>query len=420
MQRGGAELKVWDAKTGTVLLDPTQKKSPGGIRLGERGGSVAFSPDGRRFVTGGRHTDPSTALKVWGTGTGTVLLEMKGKFPVLSVAFSKDGTRIVSGNSGKTATVWDAQTGTPLLELKGHTGSVFSVAFSPDGKRLVTGSGDRTVRVWDARTGTTLAELKGHTGAVTSVSFSADGTRILTASGLLGGEQGQVFVWDARTSKEPPDEEEIAYRRLHMQPSPSRYRAGYLAARAAKDDFAAAFYLKLIPPDVRKGVLEQAEADAFAALSKLAGEHASAGKLEEALRLFIEVLNFNKAKLGPEDPTTIRTAETLGRIYNQTGQFEKAIPLYEGVLKHRKAKFGREHPQTLGAMGMLARAYKDAGRLKEAMAVLEEGAAKAAWMTQDLLDAYALAERTPKSSPCPSSSWRKTRLRGPVTTCWPA
>ena len=49
-----------------------------------------------------------------------------------------------------------------------------------------------------------------------------------------------------------PDDEEIAYRRLHTRPNATRYRAGYLAARAARDDFAAAFYLNLIPPDERK------------------------------------------------------------------------------------------------------------------------------------------------------------------------
>jgi hypothetical protein len=40
-----------------------------------------------------------------------------------------------------------------------------------------------------------------------------------------------------------PDEEEPAYRRLHTQPNVRRYREGYEAGRAAKDDFAARFYL---------------------------------------------------------------------------------------------------------------------------------------------------------------------------------
>ena len=101
---------------------------------------------------------------------------------VTSVAFSPDGTRIVTGSEDQTAKVWDARTGTALLELKGHTGAVTSVSFSPDGTRIVTGSGDRTAKVWDARTGTALLELKGHTGGVTSVSFSPDGTRIVTGS----------------------------------------------------------------------------------------------------------------------------------------------------------------------------------------------------------------------------------------------
>jgi WD40 repeat protein/serine/threonine protein kinase len=390
--RGGAELKLWDATTGTVLLDLTQKEASG-VYPGERGGSVAFSPDGRRFVVGGMHTADSGKVKVYDARTGTVLVEMRGTtLPVLSLTFSPDGTRIVTGNWEKTATVWDAETGTALVELKGHSGNVYSVAFSPDGKRIVTGSGDRTVRVWDARTGTTLAELKGHSDAVTSASFSADGTRLLTASGLVAGQPFQVFVWDARTGKEPPDEEEIAYRRAQMQPNPSRYRSGYLAARAAKDDFAAAFYLNLIPPDQRKAALEQAEADGIAAMSQLAREQESNGKLEEAVRLYTEVLNYNNAKLGPDDPATIQTADTLVRIYYyRMRQVEKAIPLLEDLLKARKAKFGREAPSTLMTMEMLGSAYKGAGRLKEAIALFEVVAAKDARKMRDLLDLYELA-----------------------------
>ena len=198
--RGGAELKVWDAKTGTLLLDLTQPvPDPRGTRFGERGGSVAFSPDGARFVAGGvRNNGVGTKVKVWDARTGEVLVELKGTTDaVLSVAFSEDGKRIATGNYSKTATVWDAETGTALVELKGHTGNVNSVAFRSDGKRIGTGGGDRKGRVWDARTGTTLAELKGHIGAVTSVSFSADGSQILTAGHGTAGKLGEVFVWDA-------------------------------------------------------------------------------------------------------------------------------------------------------------------------------------------------------------------------------
>jgi len=44
--------------------------------------------------------------------------------------------------------VWDAETGTTVLApLEGHTDCVNSVAFSPDGTCVVSGSGDKTIQV---------------------------------------------------------------------------------------------------------------------------------------------------------------------------------------------------------------------------------------------------------------------------------
>ncbi|KAK2731274.1 hypothetical protein FQN57_003536 [Myotisia sp. PD_48] len=53
---------------------------------------------------------------------------------------------------------------------------VMSVAFSPDGSKIVSGSGDNTVRVWEVATGKLLQTLEGHSGSVTSVAFSPDGS----------------------------------------------------------------------------------------------------------------------------------------------------------------------------------------------------------------------------------------------------
>jgi WD40 repeat protein len=56
--------------------------------------------------------------------------------------------------------VWDVSTGSEVKVLKGHTGWVNSVAFSSDGTQIVSGSGDESVRVWDASTGFEVKVLK--------------------------------------------------------------------------------------------------------------------------------------------------------------------------------------------------------------------------------------------------------------------
>ncbi|KIM80637.1 hypothetical protein PILCRDRAFT_822370 [Piloderma croceum F 1598] len=153
--------------------------------------AVAFSGDGTRIVS----SSSDESVRVWDASTGVELKELKGHTNLVnSAGFSSDGTRIVSSSADNSVRVWDASTGVELKELKGHTSSVFSVAFSSDGTRIVSGSNDKSVRVWDALTGVKLKELKGHTSTVVSVAFSSDGTRIVS-----GSSDNSVRVWDAST-----------------------------------------------------------------------------------------------------------------------------------------------------------------------------------------------------------------------------
>jgi WD40 repeat protein len=72
------------------------------------------------------------------------------EYMVHSVAFSLDGTHIVSGSFDDTIRVWDAVMGQQVGEaLRGHEGWVDSVVFSPDGTHIVSGSYDKTIMVWD-------------------------------------------------------------------------------------------------------------------------------------------------------------------------------------------------------------------------------------------------------------------------------
>src|SRR5258708_430325 len=67
---------------------------------------------------------------------------------VTSVAFSPDGTLMVSGSFDKTLKLWRVSDGALLRTFTGHTAEVKSVAFSPDGATVASGSYDQTVKLW--------------------------------------------------------------------------------------------------------------------------------------------------------------------------------------------------------------------------------------------------------------------------------
>jgi WD40 repeat protein len=163
--------KVWEAASGNELLT-----LPGHTALIE---SVAYSPDGQRIATGSR----DQTARVWDASTGKYLFSLTGHSNgVKSVAFSSDGQRIVTGSADQTAKVWEAATGKYLFTLTGHSAGINSVAFSPSGQRIVTGSDDKTAKVWDAVSRKVLFTFEVHTAAVQFVAFSPDGQRIATAS----------------------------------------------------------------------------------------------------------------------------------------------------------------------------------------------------------------------------------------------
>ena len=135
---------------------------------------------------------------------------------VTGVAYSPDGTRIVSSSDDHTLKVWDAATGETLLTLTGHSGLVTSVAYSPDGTRIVSCGqsyndfpkvvGANEIKVWDAATGESLLTLTGHAGDLRCVAYSPDGTSIVsgtTAFGKIDGRSGAVElkVWDAEIGR---------------------------------------------------------------------------------------------------------------------------------------------------------------------------------------------------------------------------
>jgi WD40 repeat protein len=142
---------------------------------------VSFSLDGQRIVSSADNT-----VRIWDATTGEQIgAPLTGHDKVvLSAAFSPDGRRIVSGGEDNTIRVWNAATGEQLgAPITGHQLPVVDVAFSPDGQRFASASIDHTLRVWDAQSGKQIGvPLTGHTDTVSSLAFSPDGEQIVSGS----------------------------------------------------------------------------------------------------------------------------------------------------------------------------------------------------------------------------------------------
>ncbi|KAH0613195.1 uncharacterized protein H6S33_009575 [Morchella sextelata] len=86
-----------------------------------------------------------------GQSMGKALYEHQG--PVLSVHWSKDGTKVVSGGADKAARMYDLTTGSSQ-QVAAHDEPVRCVRMfqAPNaGEMLVTGSWDKTLKYWDLR-----------------------------------------------------------------------------------------------------------------------------------------------------------------------------------------------------------------------------------------------------------------------------
>jgi hypothetical protein len=108
---------------------------------------------------------------------------------VYDVAFSPDGTNVLTGNDDKTARIWDVTTGLEVHKLN-HDGTVHAVAFSPDGCYVLSGDRHRTLSLWNVESGKRLWTFKGHLGIVSAAGFSAGGRFLFSGSSDLS-----VRVW---------------------------------------------------------------------------------------------------------------------------------------------------------------------------------------------------------------------------------
>jgi serine/threonine protein kinase len=155
---------------------------------------VAFSPDGRRALSGGM----DNTMRLWDLATSRELRRFEGHTDgVTAVTFVPGGRTCLSAGLDGTVRLWDAATGRELRRFEGHAGRVFGVAVSPDGGRALSAGEDGSVRLWHLATGRELHRFEGHAGWVTAVAFAPDGRRALS-----GGADGTVRLWEIESGRE--------------------------------------------------------------------------------------------------------------------------------------------------------------------------------------------------------------------------
>jgi WD40 repeat protein len=172
---------------------------PGGLVT-----ALAFSRDGTRLVTG-----EAGMLRIWDGATGRQLFTIpNGPAPSCGcgspnmVSFSPDGKRLTAPLGTVGAGVWDSSTGRLLFSVPTPY-LVVAAVFSPDGKLLATGEFNMNestdgayVQLWDAGTGQKLSAFYvgipiAAPDMASSLAFSPDGKRL-----AVGTVAGILAVWD--------------------------------------------------------------------------------------------------------------------------------------------------------------------------------------------------------------------------------
>ncbi len=155
--------------------------------------AIAFSPDGTRIMSAGGDYDG----RLWDLATRQVIRQYTGHTrQVTAVAYSPNGKLVATASLDNTVRLWNVDSGQAATTLTGHTSGVVGVAFSPSGQFIATASLDNTARLWDVASGAELARLTVYPAGVSTVTFSPDGTTI-----AIDGNNKTALLWNVNTHK---------------------------------------------------------------------------------------------------------------------------------------------------------------------------------------------------------------------------
>jgi formylglycine-generating enzyme len=115
------------------------------------------------------------------------------------VAFTTDGTRLLSCGQDNSVRVWEVKTGQLAKTLNGPAGNkvIQTALFTPDGKRIVAVTRTGTLCLWSLADGKLLASTKASAKGVLGMALAPDGTTLATC-----GEDETIQLWNLGPGKE--------------------------------------------------------------------------------------------------------------------------------------------------------------------------------------------------------------------------
>ncbi len=152
-----------------------------------------MSPDGARLAVAIVHRGSPMEVAVLDVESGERLWTRPGDENMTIPAWSPDSrTLALGGWQNGALTVRDATTGRRLKEpVNANAGFVMTVAFTPDGSTIVTSGTDGTVRLWDADTLKQIGSNLPHVDNEATVAMVVNGDQLLAVSAV-----GKLYRWD--------------------------------------------------------------------------------------------------------------------------------------------------------------------------------------------------------------------------------